>query len=74
MVKFPEQVKLREKLQRKDPAKIAARTKTGLASLRKMLNGERQMSDEVKDYILKLLHKRKLRDECLDKFIDTEEE
>ncbi len=74
MVKFPEQVKLREQLQRKDPAKIAASTKTGLASLRKMLNGERRMSDEVKDYILKLLHKRKLRDECLEKFTDPEEE
>ena len=71
MANFPDQIKLRNQLQRKDPAKIAEKTGTGLENIRKMLNGERRMSDQVKAEILRILENRRRMDEKLNQLVES---
>lgn len=56
--KYPENIKIRDKMNTGDKAKIARMTGYKVGSVREILNGYRFMNDEVKRAIIQLFAER----------------
>lgn len=70
VLKFPDQVKIKEKLQSGDKLKLAERTGYKEGTIREMLNGYRRMPDSVKKAIIDLINDRQALDNAIDEIIN----
>lgn len=70
-LKFPENQKVRDLLQRGDPARIAALSGTKISYVRDMLLGRRRFTDKVKVAITKILKERNTVDAEFKSTIET---
>lgn len=66
VLKFPEQVKVRAKLNTGDKLTLAKMTGYKEGTIREMLNGYRKMPDSVKRAIIEILNERQRLDKALE--------
>lgn len=67
---FPENKKVREKLRRSDPGKIAEMAEVSVTYVRDMLRGRRAFTDEVSRAIIELLDNRKQLSKTLEEIVN----
>lgn len=64
-VNFPENLKIKEKLESGDGAEIARRSEYKPITINEILNGKRRMNDKVKLAIIEILKERQEIDQTL---------
>jgi len=69
-VKFPENLKIKDKLLTGDGAEIARRSGFKAITINEVLNGKRRMNDKVKRAIIKMLNERQQLDNAMDQIIN----
>jgi len=69
VLKFPEQVKIRAKLNTGDKLRLANMTGYKEGTIREMLNGYRKMPDLVKKAIIELFEEKKRIDSALEEIV-----
>jgi len=71
-VKFSENLRVRSILKRGDRKKIAEKSGYKEGTIREMLNGYRQFTDEVKEAIIKLMSERQQLDKELEELVNQD--
>jgi hypothetical protein len=69
-VEYPENLKVRAKLEHGDGALIAEKSGFSLAYISDILSGRRRMVDKVKKAIVELLNERQQLDNAIDQIIN----
>jgi len=69
-INFPENKKVRAKLRRSDPGKIAEMAEVSVTYVRDMLRGRRAFTDEVAKAIIELLNTRNQLSRTLDEIVN----
>lgn len=70
VLKYPEHLKIRAKLNTEDKLEIAKATGYKEGTIREMLNGYRRMPDKVKRAILELFEEKKKLDNALEEIVN----
>jgi hypothetical protein len=73
-VKYPENLKVRDKLKYNDSKAIAKLCGLTHGTVREIMKGNRPMTDKVKKAIITLFEERKKLDDALDQIINQEEQ